>query len=73
MFRAPFFGVRPAGWIGGDPIAQMRDILEWAVKAEKLGFDVLFVGDRLLAEAHGSGPARRSPSTAALSESTDIS
>jgi probable F420-dependent oxidoreductase len=52
MSGAPFFGVRPAGWMGEDPVAQARGILEWAVKAEELGFDVLFVGDRLLAEAH---------------------
>jgi alkanesulfonate monooxygenase SsuD/methylene tetrahydromethanopterin reductase-like flavin-dependent oxidoreductase (luciferase family) len=52
MSGALFFGVRSAGWIGEeDPVVQARDILEWTVKAEELGFDVLFVGDRLLTEA----------------------
>jgi alkanesulfonate monooxygenase SsuD/methylene tetrahydromethanopterin reductase-like flavin-dependent oxidoreductase (luciferase family) len=52
MSGAQFFSVRSAGWIGEeDPAVQAGDIFEWTVKAEKLGFDVLFVGDRHLAEA----------------------
>lgn len=53
-----FFGVRPAGWLGDDPAPQVAQILDWAVHAEDAGFDVLFVGDRLLSSASarsGSG------------------
>jgi probable F420-dependent oxidoreductase len=42
--------VRPPGWVkeGSSPLA---DLLGWAEQAERLGFDGVFVGDRLLAEA----------------------
>lgn len=53
-----FFGVRPAGWLTGDAAGQTAAILDWAVHAERLGFDHLFVGDRLLSNASdrtGSG------------------
>jgi probable F420-dependent oxidoreductase len=50
----PFVGTRPSGWLGSDPTAQIREILRWARYAEELGFDVFFVGDRLLAAVkHG--------------------
>jgi probable F420-dependent oxidoreductase len=53
----PFVGVRPAGWLGDEPTAQIREILNWATYAEELGFDVFFVGDRLLAAvADGANP-----------------
>lgn len=51
---APFFGVRPAGWITDDPGEHAASLLRWAGLADALGFDVLFVGDRLLATAGGS-------------------
>lgn len=45
--------MRPAGWLADDPGVHAAAILDWAVEAERLGFDVLFVGDRLLATAAG--------------------
>ncbi len=54
---SPFFGVRPAGWIRDDPAGQARRLLDWAVLADDLGFDVLYVGDRLLSKASGPGLA----------------
>jgi len=48
---APFFGVRPAGWLGEAAGNVAAELLDWAGTAERLGFDVLFVGDRLLAAA----------------------
>jgi probable F420-dependent oxidoreductase len=50
---SPFFGARPAGWLGENAGDQTAALLDWSVTAEELGFDVLFVGDRLLASAHG--------------------
>ena len=55
--KAPFFGVRPAGWINQDPAERAATLLRWATLADGLRFDVLFVGDRLLATAGGSGMA----------------
>lgn len=52
-----FFGVRPAGWLADDPRMQAAAILDWAQRAEDDGFDVLFVGDRLLSSASGSSGA----------------
>jgi probable F420-dependent oxidoreductase len=51
MSGKPFFGVRPAGWLGADARGAAEAILEWSVAAEDRNFDVLFVGDRLLAAA----------------------
>ncbi|MHB1808620.1 MAG: LLM class flavin-dependent oxidoreductase [Solirubrobacteraceae bacterium] len=48
----PFVGVRPPGWLGADPAADVQQTLEWAQQAERLGFELLFVGDRLLGSAH---------------------
>jgi probable F420-dependent oxidoreductase len=52
-----FFGVRPAGWIRDDPAGQAARLLDWAVLADDLGFDVVYVGDRLLSKASGPGLA----------------
>lgn len=52
--KAPFFGVRPAGWITDEPGERAASLLRWAALADALGFDVVFVGDRLLATAGGS-------------------
>lgn len=49
---APFVGVRPPGWLGSDPAGETRQTIAWAEQAERLGFDLLFVGDRLLGSAH---------------------
>lgn len=54
---SPFFGVRPAGWIRDDPAGQAARLLDWAVLADDLGFDVAYVGDRLLSKAGGPGLA----------------
>lgn len=54
----PFFGVRPAGWMGEeDPAGQARAMLDWAEHADGLGFDVIYVGERLLAKAGSAGMA----------------
>jgi probable F420-dependent oxidoreductase len=48
--------VRPPGWVkdGSEPLA---DFLGWVEQAERLGFDGVFVGDRMLAEATSPGGA----------------
>lgn len=48
--------VRPPGWVreGSEPLA---DFLGWVEEAERLGFDGVFVGDRMLAEATSPGGA----------------
>lgn len=48
--QAPAICVRPPGWtsLSSQPFAA---VIKWAQHAEALGFDGLFVGDRLLAEA----------------------
>jgi probable F420-dependent oxidoreductase len=50
---SPFFGVRPAGWLGESAGDAVGATLAWADAAEHLGFDLVFVGDRLLAAARG--------------------
>ena len=47
----PFYGVRPAGWLGESAGNAAVEILAWAQTAERFGFDVVYVGDRLLAAA----------------------
>jgi probable F420-dependent oxidoreductase len=54
---APLVCVRPPGWISGDSGFTMGGLIEWAQRAENLGFDGIFVGDRLLAEASTQGGA----------------
>jgi probable F420-dependent oxidoreductase len=46
--------VRPPGWITPRP-DPLTDVLSWAEHAEELGFDGVFVGDRLLSEAVKDG------------------
>lgn len=53
---APFC-VRPPGWVGAAATATFEGMKEWVRRAEELGFDGVFVGDRLLAEATGPGGA----------------
>jgi len=48
--------VRPPGWVNEDS-GPLADLLAWAERAEELGFDGVFVGDRLLAEATTPGGA----------------
>ncbi len=53
--KQPFVGVRPAGWLGSEPAREVGEIIEWSIAVEGLGFDLIFVADRLLAEASGQG------------------
>ena len=48
--------VRPPGWISGEGAA-FEDVLGWAERAEGLGFDGVFFGDRFLSEAVSDGAA----------------
>ena len=54
----PIFGIRPTGFFGEKSSANRQalntavEVLNTAVEAERLEFDVVFVGDRLLAKAH---------------------
>ncbi len=48
---SPLVCVRPPGWVGTDATELAPMILGWAVTAETLGFDGIFLGDRLLSEA----------------------
>lgn len=52
----PLVCIRPPGWVTptSGPIA---DLVAWAVRAEELGFDGAFVGDRMLSEATTPGGA----------------
>lgn len=47
---APLVCVRPPGWTAATA-RPFAELLQWAQHAELLGFDGLFVGDRLLAQA----------------------
>ena len=53
--RAPV-SVRPAGWLDADG-GSTTDLLAWAERAEDLGFEGIFLGDRLMAEATHGGNA----------------
>ena len=43
--------VRPPGWIGKSAAVDVSALLDWAVSAEQLGLDGIFVGDRMLGAA----------------------
>ncbi len=43
-------GVRPPGWIGKEA-GPFEVLAGWVQRAERLGFDTVFVGDRLLSQA----------------------
>ena len=47
----PQVGVRPPGWLDLDPAAAFAGLVAWAERAEGLGFDGVFVGDRMLPQA----------------------
>jgi alkanesulfonate monooxygenase SsuD/methylene tetrahydromethanopterin reductase-like flavin-dependent oxidoreductase (luciferase family) len=51
----PRLCVRPPGWIGREAASAFDEMRAWALRAEELGFDGLFVGDRLLAQAPAAG------------------
>lgn len=49
--------VRPHGWVGADARGEARRLIAWVRHAEALGFDGVFLGDRMLASATGTrGP-----------------
>lgn len=52
----PLVCTRPPGWVtpSSGPVA---DLVAWVQRAEELGFDGAFVGDRMLAEATTAGGA----------------
>jgi probable F420-dependent oxidoreductase len=50
----PIVCVRPPGWIAADSPNAFAAMRDWAIRAEQLGFDGLFVGDRMLPAAVGS-------------------
>lgn len=52
--QAPAFYVRPPGWLGSGSFS-FEALASWATHAEALGFDGIFVGDRLLSEATADG------------------
>ncbi|GAC1645797.1 MAG: TIGR03619 family F420-dependent LLM class oxidoreductase [Candidatus Dormibacteraceae bacterium] len=43
--------MRPPGWVGTDAAAAFAGLVEWAERAESLGLDGVFVGDRMLPQA----------------------
>lgn len=47
----PLVCVRPHGWVGPDARGEARRLIAWAQHAEALGFDGVFLGDRMLANA----------------------
>lgn len=52
----PMVCVRPHGWIaGGEAQGEPARLLAWARRAEELGFDGVFLGDRMLAHANNGG------------------
>ena len=49
--QGPQVCVRPPGWVGQDAAAAFEGLLTWAERAEALGLDGVFVGDRMLPQA----------------------
>jgi probable F420-dependent oxidoreductase len=49
----PLICVRPHGWVGADAAGEPDRLLSWVQHAESLGFDGVFLGDRMLARASG--------------------
>lgn len=54
--HAPLVCIRPPGWVTPTS-GPLGDLIAWAERAEQLGFDGAFVGDRMLAEATMPGGA----------------
>jgi probable F420-dependent oxidoreductase len=52
----PLVCIRPPGWVTPTS-GPLSDLVAWAVRAEELGFDGAFVGDRMLSEATTPGGA----------------
>lgn len=52
---APLVCVRPPGWLRERADGVFGHLREWVQKAEELGFDGVFVGDRMLSAARAGG------------------
>jgi len=52
--QVPAFYARPPGWLGSGGLS-FEALASWVAHAEALGFDGIFVGDRLLSEATAKG------------------
>lgn len=50
----PLVCVRPPGWVGTNAAELAPQLITWAERAEALGFDGLFLGDRLMSQAASS-------------------
>ena len=66
----PRICVRPPGWITLDSPDQFAAMRSWTLHAEELGFDGLFVGDRMLDAAVGSEHSGGSVYGASMLEAT---
>lgn len=55
MRKPPSVGVRPPGWVGVDAVDASAALIDWSERAEELGLDMVFVGDRLLPQAVSEG------------------
>lgn len=53
--QGPMVCVRPHGWVGTEAEGEPARLLTWIQRAEELGFDGVFLGDRMLARAGGEG------------------
>lgn len=74
----PLVCTRPPGWLGADASDAFAQMRAWAQHAEALGFDGLFVGDRMLSRAttsggvvYGSSMLEATTTLAALAASTE--
>lgn len=55
MSRTPLVCVRPPGWLRGRADDVFGPLRDWVRRAEALGFDGVFVGDRMLSSARAGG------------------
>jgi probable F420-dependent oxidoreductase len=53
--RTPLVCVRPPGWLHERADGVFSGLREWVQKAEALGFDGVFVGDRMMSSARAAG------------------
>lgn len=51
--ETPLVCVRPHGWVAEDAEGEPARLVAWAKRAEELGLDGIFLGDRMLARAGG--------------------
>ncbi len=55
--RRPLVCVRPSGWLSGEDDGAFTRMAAWVRHAEALGFDGIFLGDRMLSQAAARGQA----------------